>query len=486
MTGSASGIPNYSLKGNGDINKKIVDEIYPILMEHVSTNAQGTCTNINNIDYFVDPLSKINAFVLTCPENNGQIIAYEIVYLPEKNQSYFMGYQTLQSLPKEYWSIKATQPSKLLVAAVESSVKSTFARGIVLKSILFVNELNFVKGFFDFIGFELNDGSKMQGEFLCFGNGTCQKIVENVVEMGTGKPPVDNGANKSGAQGSGNQNGGQTNGQNSGQSNQNQAQNNNNNQNSGSSGGINTGGFDFGSIFGTSPAKKLITYSALSPPEVRSDPYIIPIYQALLPNLPNSLTSLQVNKIEKGIYSNNGTIGYKIFFGPNHQENTFCLTIFFDPKPNRITFLDLSKVQKAPELTFAFMNGGTTQGQTSYTQQSTKNANSNTNSHTHSQTSSSTSSSTVVSKQSGGGCPYHSTVGSDPSSQAMIRKIFTSWASSHHPELRSAHQTSLKMEITNEKAICTMIFSSKSGNYKIQLEMSMRTNQIREISFVKQ
>ena len=30
----------------------------------------------------------------------------------------------------------------------------------------------------------------MQGQFLCFDNGTCIKLVENVVQMGTGRPPL--------------------------------------------------------------------------------------------------------------------------------------------------------------------------------------------------------------------------------------------------------------------------------------------------------
>ena len=37
----------------------------------------------------------------------------------------------------------------------------------------------------------MNDGTKIQGAFLCFGNGTCIKLAENVIQMGTGKPPVE-------------------------------------------------------------------------------------------------------------------------------------------------------------------------------------------------------------------------------------------------------------------------------------------------------
>ena len=53
----------------------------------------------------------------------------------------------------------------------------------------------------------------MQGQFLCFDNGTCIKLVENVVQMGTGKPPLpdrsineDNDENAGKKEDDGNQN----------------------------------------------------------------------------------------------------------------------------------------------------------------------------------------------------------------------------------------------------------------------------------------
>lgn len=69
LIGNAMGtIPEYSLKGNGDLNKAAVKDIYPELMEIILKNAENSCTKINNIQYFVDPLKKIIAFILSCPE----------------------------------------------------------------------------------------------------------------------------------------------------------------------------------------------------------------------------------------------------------------------------------------------------------------------------------------------------------------------------------------------------------------------------------
>ena len=64
-------IPKYSLNGNGDINKAAIEDIYPELMQIILQNAENSCTKINNIAYFVDPLKKIIAFMLSCPEENG-------------------------------------------------------------------------------------------------------------------------------------------------------------------------------------------------------------------------------------------------------------------------------------------------------------------------------------------------------------------------------------------------------------------------------
>ena len=72
LIGNAMGtIPEYTLKGNGDLNKAAIEGIYPELMEIILKNAKNSCTKINNMEYFVDPLKKIIAFMLSCPEENG-------------------------------------------------------------------------------------------------------------------------------------------------------------------------------------------------------------------------------------------------------------------------------------------------------------------------------------------------------------------------------------------------------------------------------
>ena len=40
----------------------------------------------------------------------------------------------------------------------------------------------------------MNDGTKMQGEFVCEVNG-CNKLMINIVEMGSGVPPAQDAGN---------------------------------------------------------------------------------------------------------------------------------------------------------------------------------------------------------------------------------------------------------------------------------------------------
>ena len=93
------------------------------------------------------------------------------------------------------------------------------------------------------------------------------------------------------------------------------------------------------------PKKDEITFSTLTPEQVRSDPYLLAIYQALLPKLPAYLTQLRVNRIEKGTFSN-GTIAYKIFYGPSSAEDTYCLTFHFDENEKQLIHLSLNEVEK--------------------------------------------------------------------------------------------------------------------------------------------
>ena len=72
LIGNAVGIlPDFTLKGNGDLNKSMVEGIFPELMEIVLNNSEDSCTNIDKVQYFVDPLGKITAFMLSCAESRG-------------------------------------------------------------------------------------------------------------------------------------------------------------------------------------------------------------------------------------------------------------------------------------------------------------------------------------------------------------------------------------------------------------------------------
>ena len=86
-------------------------------------------------------------------------------------------------------------------------------------------------------------------------------------------------------------------------------------------------------------------FSTLSPDQVRSDPFLIAIYRAIIPKLPEFLRRLRVNKIQKGTFKN-GTIVYNIIYGKRSSEDTHELSIFFDPNSKQIKYLYLKEVEK--------------------------------------------------------------------------------------------------------------------------------------------
>lgn len=181
-------VPTYELNGNGDLTKAAVDSLFPSLLGQIEQNSPNTCRNITTLSYFVDPLSKIVAFMLSCPEASGNSV-YEIVALLESNEFLFMGSKSLLVVPSNYWQLQPADASTALRNAIASSVRATFTAGVELQQILFVSQLAFVKGEFNLVGYSLNDGSNLQAGYLCFGNGTCTHLTTNVVQMGTGKPP---------------------------------------------------------------------------------------------------------------------------------------------------------------------------------------------------------------------------------------------------------------------------------------------------------
>ena len=53
-------------KGNGNLTSDSLKSLYSGLMTKVKDNSKGSCTAISAIDYYVDPPSKIIAFMLSC------------------------------------------------------------------------------------------------------------------------------------------------------------------------------------------------------------------------------------------------------------------------------------------------------------------------------------------------------------------------------------------------------------------------------------
>lgn len=341
-----------------------------------------------------------------------------------------MGKKSLLIVPDNYWQMKPVQPSPALTSAISATIRSSFALGIELDQVLFVNQIAFASGEFDFVGYSLSDGSNIQAEYLCFGNGTCMHLVTNVVQIGTGNAPK----NQSGFVNSGsNGNAPIT-------------------TNSGSSAGVSSssgGGYSglFGGAISIAPA---ITYSTLSPEQVKSDPYLIPIYNALMPKLPQSLTSLQVRSIEKGTFSN-GTIGYQVYYGST-TVSTHFLTIFFDPSKSQVIYLTLTNITAS---------GSSSTGTSS---------------------SSFSSSSSTASYYSASPSQPSVGSGSATSNQVLMRQIFTSWALKQHPELGSAQPSGIEIQTTSGSAICTLYFTNvQERKYRVQLSMNLGTNEIREV-----
>ena len=125
-------------------------------------------------------------------------------------------------------------------------------------------------------------------------------LATSIVEMGTGVPDnqggnKDNQNNNSDSQDSSsnkttpdNQN--NTNNDSQGKNNNQNDSDQQNNQNSNQ-------GSSYADIFSLPVDPNKIVYFALTPDEVQSDPYAIPIYKAIYSKLPSDLTRLTINKV---------------------------------------------------------------------------------------------------------------------------------------------------------------------------------------------
>ena len=156
-----SAIPKeYALKGSGDLSKGQVDAQFPYLLNVIFQNG-GQCSKVTQISYYADPLSKMIAFMLACPSTSGSN-AFQVVYLTENKTYLYLGKTGLLVIPDSYWQVKTVTASSSLTQAIQTTVSGLFAPGITLSSVLFVNQIAFALGEFDFIGFQLSDGSKIQ------------------------------------------------------------------------------------------------------------------------------------------------------------------------------------------------------------------------------------------------------------------------------------------------------------------------------------
>ena len=135
-------IPNFSLKGNGNLTVDIVKSIYPSLLNQITSDSKDSCTSINTISYYADPLSKLIAFMLGCPEKSGFTV-YEIIVLLSNNTLYFAGKKSLLLIPDNYWQLNVVQLSTALINTVNSTLSGSFAKGLALESVVFVNQITF-------------------------------------------------------------------------------------------------------------------------------------------------------------------------------------------------------------------------------------------------------------------------------------------------------------------------------------------------------
>jgi hypothetical protein len=120
LGGAAVGTPidpskmekNYVLKGSGDLNKDNVDALFPYLLNTIFQNG-GECSQVTQISYYVDPLSKILAFMLACPAAAGSNV-FQVVYLTEKASYLYMGRTGFLVIPENYWQVKPASASAIL------------------------------------------------------------------------------------------------------------------------------------------------------------------------------------------------------------------------------------------------------------------------------------------------------------------------------------------------------------------------------------
>lgn len=91
-------------------------------------------------------------------------------------------------IPENYWQLNVVQPTSSLINTINSSLTGNFAKGLVLESVMVVNQITFVAGELDLALIRLNDGTTVQQELL-FINGSWINLGMNIAQMGSEAPP---------------------------------------------------------------------------------------------------------------------------------------------------------------------------------------------------------------------------------------------------------------------------------------------------------
>ena len=90
-----------------------------------------------------------------------------------------------------------------------------------------------------------------------------------------------------------------------------------------------------------------------------TDLYLIRLYEAVRSHLPSYLTSLNINKVNKGTFLN-GTVSYLIYYGSDRSVNSYCLNIVYDPPRNYLVLLYLTELKVDSRNPPAAQSKGTT------------------------------------------------------------------------------------------------------------------------------
>jgi hypothetical protein len=139
----------------------------------VLAEKKAACTSLKDVSYYVDPHSRVIAFMLVCSEKNKSAV-YEIVYAVDSQEFYFVGTQSAKdtvSATSDYWEPKDFSPSMQLNSELNKTVAQKLGRGVFVRSVRPIKQLAMKAGNGTLVIVEvtLNDGSTLQSEMLFVG-----------------------------------------------------------------------------------------------------------------------------------------------------------------------------------------------------------------------------------------------------------------------------------------------------------------------------